>query len=80
MDTYPQVDLIPCQMAVETPAGAQFLELVEDQPQGRLHLLVRILGNFPGGQLDIPTGDVAEQRAPLGLMQPAAFQSIVHEN
>ena len=74
------MDLIPYQMTVETPAGAQFVELVEDHLHGRLHLLVRIAGDFPGGQLDIPAGDVEEQRAPVGLVQPAAFQSIMHEN
>ena len=67
-------------MAVETPAGAQFVELVEDQLHGRLHLLVGIAGDFPGGQLDIPAGDVEDQLAPLGLAQPAAFQSIMHEH
>jgi hypothetical protein len=77
---HPQVDLVPRQIAVQTPAGAQFVELVEDQPQGRLHLFVGIPGDFPGGQLDIPAGDVEEQRAPIGLVQPAAFQSIVQQN
>ena len=80
VDAHPQADLIPHQMAVETPAGAQFVELVEDHLHGRLHLLVGIAGDFPGGQLDIPAGDVEEQRAPLGLVQPAAFQAIMHEN
>src|SRR5271157_4532032 len=80
VEAHPQEDLIPYQTAVETLAGAQFVELVEDQLHGRLHPLVRIAGDFPGGQLDIPTGDVEEQRAPVGLVQPATFQSIMHEN
>src|SRR5208337_3649112 len=62
VEAHPQEDLIPYQMAVETLAGAQFVELVEDQLHGRLHLLVRIAGDFPGGQFDIAAGDVEEQR------------------
>jgi hypothetical protein len=49
VEPHPQVDLIAYQMAVEPPAGAQFVEFVEDQLHGRLHLLVRIAGDFPGG-------------------------------
>ncbi len=80
VDAYTHTDPVPHQMAVEPPAGAQFVELVEDQLHGRLHLLVRIAGDFPGGELDIPPGDVEEQRAAVGLVQPSAFQSIMHEN
>src|SRR5262249_19443582 len=80
VDAHPQADLILDQIAVETPAGAQFVELVEDQVHSRLDLLVRITDGFPGGQLDIPAGEVEKQRAPFGLVQPVAFQSIMHEN
>ena len=80
MDAHPQADPVPHQIAIEPPAGAQLVELVEDQLDGRLDLLVRIAVNFPGGQLDIPAGDVEEQRAPPGLVQPVALQPVVHEN
>jgi hypothetical protein len=80
VEAHPQTDPIPDQIAVEALARAQLVELVEDHPHGRLDLLVGIEGDFPGGQLDIPAGDVEEQRAPIGLVQPAAFQSIVHQN
>jgi hypothetical protein len=60
-------------MAMEPPAGAQFVELVEDQLHGRLHLLVRIAYDFPSGKLDIPPGNVEEQRAAAGLVQPSAL-------
>ena len=80
VDAHPQADLIAYQMAVQTPAGAQVVELVEDELYGRLHLLIRVTGDFPGGQFDIPAGNVEDQRAPLGLVQPAAFQSIMHQD
>ncbi len=60
VDAHPQADLVPHEMTMETPAGAQFVELVEDHLHGRLRLLIGIAGDFPGGQLDIPAGDVLD--------------------
>jgi hypothetical protein len=73
MDAYPHADPVSHQMAVDPPAGAQFVEFVEDQLHGRLHLLVRIADDFPRGKLDISPGDVEEQRAAVGLVQSSAF-------
>jgi hypothetical protein len=35
------------------PAGARFVEFIEDQLEGRLHLLLGITGDFPGKTLSI---------------------------
>ena len=63
---------------VDPAERAQLVELVEDQLHGRARLLVGVEGHLPGGQLEVPAGDVEDQLAPLGLVEPAAFQAVAH--
>ena len=49
LHSHPQADLVPQQIAVEPPEGAQFVELVENQLDGRSRLLIGIENYLTGG-------------------------------
>ncbi len=55
-----------------------FIELVEDQPHDVAGLLIGVEGHLTGRQFDVPAGDLGEQLATLGLVEPASIQSISH--
>ncbi len=58
--------------------GAELVEFVENQLNGRPHLLVGIENNLAAGELDVPTRDGADQFASVGLVKLAALQAISH--
>ena len=49
------------------------LELVEDQAHDVAGLLIGVEGHLTGRQLDVPAGDLGEQLAAFGLVEPASI-------
>ena len=76
----PQLQVIHRQVMKDRVRGAEFLELVEDQPYYGPRLLVWLLNDLYRRHLDVSDGNMQEQLAALGLVPAAAEQAVTHRH
>jgi hypothetical protein len=67
--THGHADAVVDEMAKQTVQGSLAIELIEDQPYNRLHLLVRVEGRRPTRDADIADRRWPVQLAATGLVQ-----------
>ena len=74
-----QLDVMPHQVAEHGADRAEFVELVEDQPDDVLDLLVGVQGDPVAGQPDVAGGNDGEQLTAAGLVQPPVREPLLQE-
>ena len=67
------------QVAEQAVQGRLPVELIEDQPDGRLHLLVGVDGPLARGEADVADRGHAHQRPAAGLVELALIHAFLED-
>src|SRR5262245_40967913 len=77
--TYWDLNPVVHQVTQQALHRALAVELVEEQPHHRLHLLVRIEGRLTAGQREVAAGRRAQQLTATGLVDPALVHPLLED-